>query len=158
MKKKYVSIIFNSNIRVTNIKKYTTLQPRLFVIHLLLVGVLIVGLIIFSQVFTPIPAATASEMKDTEFEDKAIKQELEPMETEEIGEDADDNTAKQDVEGEDADDNTAKQDVEGEDEEQQSNDDTAGTGLEEDIMIDDNYSSADDVPLGLPFDNPMPFP
>ena len=139
----YVIIIFNSNIRVTNTKKYTTLQPRLFVIHLL-VGVLIVGLIIFSQVFTPIPAATASEMKDTEFEDKAIKQELEPMETEEIGEDADDNTAKQDVEGED--------------EEQQSNDDTAGTGLEEDIMIDDNYSSADDVPLELPFDNPMPFP
>jgi flagellar biosynthesis/type III secretory pathway M-ring protein FliF/YscJ len=140
----YVIIIFNSNIRVTNTKKYTTLQPRLFVIHLLLVGVLIVGLIIFSQVFTPIPAATASEMKDTEFEDKAIKQELEPMETEEIGEDADDNTAKQDVEGED--------------EEQQSNDDTAGTGLEEDIMIDDNYSSDDDVPIELPFDNPMPFP
>ena len=120
------------------------MQPRLFVIHLLLVGVLIVGLIIFSQVFTPIPAATASEMKDTEFEDKDIKQELEPMETEEIGEDEDDNTAKQDVEGED--------------EEQQSNDDTAGTGLEEDIMIDDNYSSDDDVPLELPFDNPMPFP
>ncbi len=140
----YVIIIFNSNIRVTNTKKYTTLQPRLFVIHLLLVGVLIVGLIIFSQVFTPIPAATASEMKDTEFEDKAIEQELEPMETEEIGEDADDNTAKQDVEGHD--------------EEQQSNDDTAGTGLEEDIMIDDNYSSADDVPIELPFDNPMPFP
>jgi hypothetical protein len=140
----YVIIIFNSNIRVTNTKKYTTLQLRLFVIHLLLVGVLIVGLIIFSQVFTPIPAATASEMKDTEFEDKAIKQELEPMETVEIGEDADDNTAKQDVEGED--------------EEQQSNDDTTGTGLEEDIMIDDNYSSDDDVPIELPFDNPMPFP
>ena len=127
----YVIIIVNSNIRVTNTKKYTTLQPRLFVIHhLLLVGVLIVGLIIFSQVFTPIPAATASEMKDTEFEDKAIKQELEPMETEEIGED----------------------------EEQQSDDDTARTGLEEDIMIDDNYSSDDDVPIELPFDNPMPFP
>ena len=99
---------------------------------------------IFSQVFTPIPAATASEMKDTEFEDKDIKQELEPMETEEIGEDEDDNTVKKDVEGED--------------EEQQSNDDTAGTGLEEDIMIDDNYSSDDDVPLEFPFDNPMPFP
>jgi flagellar biosynthesis/type III secretory pathway M-ring protein FliF/YscJ len=140
----YVIIIFNSNIRVTNTKKYTTLQPRLLVIHLLLVGVLIVGLIIFSQVFTPIPAAIASEMKDTEFEDKAIKQELEPMETEEIGEDADDNKAKQDVEGED--------------EEQQSNDDTARTGLEEDIMIDDNYSYDDDVPIELPFDNSMPFP
>ena len=146
MKKNYVIIIFNSNIRVTNTKKYTTLQPRVFVIHLLLVGVLIVGLIIFSQVFTPIPAATASEMKDTEFEDKDIEQELEPMETEEIGEDEDDNTAKQDVEGED--------------EEQQSNDDTAGTGLEEaNIMIDNNYSSyVDNVPLELPFDNPMPFP
>ena len=141
----YVIIIFNSNIRVTNTKKYTTLQPRLFVIHhLLLVGVLIVGLIIFSQVFTPIAAATASEMKDTKFEDKAIKQELEPMETEEIGEDADDNTAKQDVEGED--------------EEQHSNDDTARTGLEEDIMIDDNYSSDDEIPIELPFDNHMPFP
>ena len=103
-----------------------------------------VGLIIFSQVFTPIPTATASEMKDMEFEDKSIKQELEPMETEEIEEDADDNTAKQDVEGED--------------EEQQSNDDTAGTGLEEDIMIDDNYSFDDDTPLELPFDDPMPFP
>ena len=100
---------------------------------------------IFSQVFTPIPAATASEMKDTEFEDKDIEQELEPMETEEIAEDEDDNTVKKDVEGED-------------DEDQQSNDDTAGTGLEEDIMIDDNYSSDDDVPLELPFDNPMPFP
>ena len=54
-----------------------------------------VGLIIFSQVFTPIPTATASEMKDMEFEDKSIKQELEPMEIEEIGEDEDDNTAKQ---------------------------------------------------------------
>jgi hypothetical protein len=32
--------------------------------------------------------------------------------------------------------------------------------LEEDIMIDDNYSDDDDdnVPLELPFDNPMPFP
>ena len=106
------------------------MQPRLFVIHLLLVGVLLVGLIIFSQVFTPIPAATASEMKDMEFEDKAIMQELEPMETEEIGED----------------------------EEQQTNDDTARTGLEEDIMIDDNYSYDDDVPIELPFDNSMPFP
>jgi len=124
------------------------LQPRLFVIHLLLVGVLTVSFIVFSQVFTAIPTATASEMKDMEFEDKAINQELEPMETEEIGKDEDDNTAKQDVEGED--------------EEQQSNDDTAGTGLEEDIMIDDNFSSDDDddddVPLELPFDNPMPFP
>ena|SRR5215210_1158245 len=144
----YVIIIFNSNIRVINTKKYTTLQPRLFVIHLLLVGVLTVSFIVFSQVFTAIPTATASEMKDMEFEDKAINQELEPMETEEIGKDEDDNTAKQDVEGED--------------EEQQSNDDTAGTGLEEDIMIDDNFSSDDDddddVPLELPFDNPMPFP
>ena len=102
-----------------------------------------VTLIIFSQVFTPIPTATASEMKDMEFEDKSIKQELKPMEIEEIGEDEDDNTAKQEEEGED--------------EEQESNDDTARTGLEEDIMLDGNYSS-DDVPLELPFDDPMPFP
>ena len=83
----------------------------------------------FSQVFTPIPTATASEMKDMEFEDKVIKQELEPSETEEIGEDEDDNIAKHEGEGEE------------EDEEQESNDDTAGTGSEEDFMIDDNYST-----------------
>ena len=105
---------------------------------------MIVGLVIFSQVFTPVPTAVASEMKDIEFEDKAMEQELEPSETEEIGEDEDDNIAKHEGEGED--------------EEQESNDDTAGTGLEEDIMIDDNYSSDDDVPLELPFDDPMPFP
>jgi hypothetical protein len=79
-------------------------------------------------------------MKDIELEDKAIKEELESSKTEEIGEE-EYNMAKQ------------------EEEEQQSNDDTAETGLEEDIMIDDNYSSGGDgVPLELPFDNPMPFP
>jgi predicted nucleic acid-binding protein len=124
-------------------------QPKLFVIHhLLLVGVLmIVGLTIFSQVFTSIAAATAtSEMKDMELEDKAIKEELESSETEEIDEE-DDNTAKQEEEGK-------------EEEEQESNDDTAGTGLAEDnIIIENNYTSnGDDVPLELPFDNPMPFP
>ena len=100
--------------------------------------------------FTPIPTATASEMKDMEFEDKAIKQELEPSETQEIGEDEEDNIAKHEGEGEE----------EEEDEEQESNDDTSGTGSEEDFMIDDNYSSDDDddVPLELPFDDPMPFP
>ena len=58
-------------------------------------------------------------------------------------------------------DNSAKQEEEGKEEEQESNDDdTAGTGLEEaNIMIDNNYSSyVDNVPLELPFDNPMPFP
>ena len=139
-------MIFNPNILITITKVYnTTMQLKPFVIHLL-VGVMIVSLILFSEVITLTIAAanTATEMRDLEVEHKDIKQELEPMETEEIGEDEDDNTAKQDVEGED--------------EEQQSNDDTAGTGLEEDIMIDDNYSSDDDVPLELPFDNPMPFP
>ena len=119
------------------------MPPKLFVIHLfLLVGVMIVGLTIFSQVFTSIATATDSQTKDIEFEDKAIKEELEPMETKEIEEEEEDNTAKQE-------------------EVQESNDDTAGTGLEEeDIMIDDNYSYDDDdnVPLELPFDNPMPFP
>ena len=86
--------------------------------------------------------ATDSQMKDMDLEDKAIKEELEPIETEEIEDEEEDNTAKQE-----------------EEEEQESNDDTAGTGLEEDIMIDDNYSDDDDdVPLELPFDNPMPFP
>jgi hypothetical protein len=121
------------------------LQPKLFVIHLLHLGVLIVGLTIFSQVFTSIATATDSQTKDIEFEDKAIKEELEPIETEEIEEDEEDNTAKQEEEGKE--------------QEQESNDDTAGTGLEEDIMIDDNYSyDDDDVPLELPFDDPMPFP
>ena len=118
------------------------MRPKLFVIHLvLLVGVLIVGLTIVSQVFTSIATATDSQMKDMDL-DKAVKEELEPIETEEIEDEEEDNTAKQEQE-----------------EEQESNDDTAGTGLEEDIMIDDNYSyDDDDVPLELPFDNPMPFP
>ncbi len=96
--------------------------------------------------FTSIATATDSQMKDMEFEDKAIKKELESIETEEIA---------------DEEDNTAKQEEEGIEEEQESNDDTAEIGLEEDIMIDDNYSyddDNDDVPLELPFDNPMPFP
>jgi hypothetical protein len=106
---------------------------------------MIVGLILFSQVLTLTIAAAstaATEMKDMELEDKEIKQELEPSETEEIVE-------------EEEEDNTAKQ----EEEQERNDDDTAGTGLEEDIMIDDNYSyNDDDVPLELPFDNPMPFP
>ena len=121
------------------------MQPKLFVIHLLLlVEVLIVGLTIFNQVFTSLATATDSQMKDIEFEDKAIKEELKPMETEEIEEEEH---------------NTAKQEEEVKEEEQESNDDTAGTGLEEDIMIDDNYSyDDDDIPLELHFDDPMPFP
>jgi hypothetical protein len=122
------------------------LQPKLFVIHLLLVGISLVGLIHFSQVFTSIATATASEMKDMELEDEDIKQELEPIETEEIGD-------------EEEQDNTLKQEEEEKEEEQDSNDDIAGTEEEEeDIMIDDNYPSDDDVPLELPFDTPMPFP
>jgi hypothetical protein len=122
------------------------LRPKLFVIHLLLVGISLVGLIHFSQVFTSIATATASEMKDMELEDEDIKQELEPIETEEIGDkEEEDNTAKQEDEGK-------------EEEEEESDDDIAGTELEEDVMIDDNYSSDDDVPLELPFDTPMPFP
>jgi hypothetical protein len=91
-------------------------------------------------------AAAATEMTDMQL-DKAIKQELEPMETEEIGDEVDeDNRDKQEEEGK-------------EEQEQESNDDIPGTGLEEEnIMIDDNYSSDDDVPLELPFDNMIPFP
>jgi hypothetical protein len=140
----YVTIIFNSNIRATNTKKYTTLQPKLFVIHLLLlVGVLIVGLILFSQVLTSTIAAanTATEMRDLEVEHKDIKQELEPNGTEEIEEEDGDNTVKQE-----------------EEEEQESNDDTAGTLLEEhNIIIENNYTSYDS-PFDLPFDNMVPFP
>jgi predicted nucleic acid-binding protein len=112
---------------------------------------MIVSLIVLSQVVTSTTTTTAtatatSEMIDMELEDKAIKQELEPSEIEEIEEEKeDDNTWKQEEERE-------------EEEEQQSNDDTAETGLEEDIMIDDNYSYDDDVPFDLPFDNIIPFP
>ena len=110
---------------------------------------MVVGLIIFSQVLTSTTTtatATATEMMtDMELEDKAIKQELEPSEREEIeDEDEEEN-------------NTAKQE---EEEIQESNDDTAGIGLEEEsITIDGNYSSDDDdVPFDLPFDNMIPFP
>jgi hypothetical protein len=83
-------------------------------------------------------------MKDMELEDKAIKQELGESETEEI---------------EEQEHNIGKQEEEGKEEEQESNDDTARTGLEEDnIMIDNNYSSYDDVPFDLALDNHMPFP
>jgi hypothetical protein len=107
---------------------------------------MIVGVIIFSQVFTSsrITIATAStEMTDMELEEKAIEQELGPRETEEIQDEEEDNTAKQE-----------------EEEIQESNDDTAGTGLEGDtITRDGNYSSDDDdVPFDLPFDNMIPFP
>ena len=80
-----------------------------------------------------------------EFEDKAIKQELEETETKEI-------------DSEEEEDNTAKQE---EEEIQESNEYTAGTGLEGDnILGDGNYSSDDDddVPFDLPFDNMIPFP
>ena len=117
---------------------------------------MIVGLMIFnSQVListTTTTTATATvtlETTDMELEDRDIKQELEPSKTEEIVEE----------------DNMVKQEDEEEKEEEQENnvdDDTAETGLEEgDIMIEDNYYSSDsdyDVPLELPFDNPMPFP
>ena len=99
------------------------------------VEVLIVSLIIFNQVFT---VTAAAEMIDIEPKDKAIKQELWPSETEEIKED---NIEKHEEEGE-----------------QENNGDTKRRGLEEDIMIDDNYSSNDDVPFELHFDNIVPFP
>ena len=134
------------------------MQPKLLVIRPLLPLVevlIIVGLILFGEVLTltiaaAASSATATEMKDMELEDKEIKQELAPSETEEEFKD-----------GDEEDDNTAKQEEGGKEEEQESNDDdTAETGLEEaNIMIDNNYSSyVDNVPLELPFDNPMPFP
>jgi hypothetical protein len=95
---------------------------------------IVISLIIFNQVFT---ATAAAELIDFEPEDKALKQELWPSETQEIKED-----------------NIEKQ----EEEEQENNGDTKRRGLEEDIMIDDNYSSDDDVPFELHFDNIVPFP
>jgi hypothetical protein len=86
-----------------------------------------------------------------ELEDKSIKQDLELIETEEEIVKEEDNMVKQ------------EEDEEKEDEQENNvDDDTAETGLEEgDIMIEDNYYSSDgedDVPLELPFDNPIPFP
>ena len=107
---------------------------------------MIVGLMFVSQVLTSNTTATAatSENTDIELEDKAIKQELEPIETE--------------VEIVEEEDTMVKQEDE-EEKEENNDDDTTGTGLEEeDIMIDDNYSYDDDIPLELPFYNPMPFP
>ncbi len=132
------------------------MQPKLYVIHLLLlVPVLLVSLTIFSHVLTSSTTTTTatatSETTNMKLEYRDIRQELEPIETEEIKDEEEDNMAKQEDEGE-------------KEEEQENNydDDTAETGLEEgDIMIEDNnYSSDgdDDVPLELPFDNPIPFP
>ena len=100
------------------------------------VEVLIVSLIIFNQVFT---VTAAAELIDIQPEDKVIKQELWPSETEEIKED-----------------NIEKH--EEEEQKQENNGDTERRGLEEDIMIDDNYSSDDGVPFELHFDNILPFP
>jgi hypothetical protein len=118
------------------------MQLKLLVIHLP-VGVIIVSLIFLGQVLTPAPAA--EEQTDIELEDKDTKQELEPSETEVIED-----------EDEEEEDNIAKQE---EEEIQESNDDTAGIGVEEDnIITDGNYSSDNDVPFDLPFDNMIPFP
>ena len=96
---------------------------------------MIVGLIIFSQVLTL--ASAAMEMIDMELEDKAIKQELEPSETEPTKEN-----------------NTVNQ----EEEEQESNSDTRERGLEQNITIGDDIYPSDVIPFELPFNNIIPFP
>ena len=64
---------------------------------------MIVGLTIFSQIIissstTTATAAAATEMTDMELEDKAIKQEIGPSKTEQIEEEKEDDTAKQEDE------------------------------------------------------------
>jgi hypothetical protein len=110
------------------------MQLKLFVIHLP-VGVMIVTLILFSQVFTALASLSSSDQADKELKDEDIKQELVSGDTN-LNED-----------------NTEKQ----EEVVQESNGDARERGLEQNITIDDIHSS-DDIPFELPFDNIIPFP
>jgi hypothetical protein len=121
-----------------NVEVYTTtMQPKLFVIHLLPVGVMILSLIIFSQILT----AAAAEQTDIELkEDKDIKQELGLSKTKPTNEE--NNTVKR-----------AK-----EEEEQGSNEDTKERGLVHNITIGNDIYASDVIPFKLPFDNIVLFP
>ena len=108
------------------------MRLKLFVIHIP-IGLIIMSLLLFNQVL--IKAATA-EQADLDVKDKAIKQELGSSETKHTKEN---NTVKQAEEN------------------QESNGDTRGRVIEQNITINDIYPS-DDVPFELPFDNIIPFP
>jgi hypothetical protein len=115
------------------------MQLKLFVINLL-IGVMIVNLILFSQVFTALAgASSSSDQTDKELKDKDIKQKSKSSDTKPSNQQ--NNTVTQ-AEGE---------------EEHESNDDTGGRGLKQNITIDDTHPS-DNIPFELPLDNTLPFP
>ena len=108
------------------------MQLKLFVIHIP-IGLIIMSLLLFNQVLIE---AAAAEQTDLDLKGKAIKQELGSSETKHTKEN---NTIKQAEENE------------------QSNGDTRGRVIEQNITINDIYPS-DDIPFDLPFDNIIPFP
>jgi hypothetical protein len=108
------------------------MQLKLFVIHIP-VGLMIMSLLLFNQVLIQ---AAAAEQTDIDLKDKALKQELGSSETKRTKEN---NTVKQAEEN------------------REITEDTSGRGIEQNITIDDIYSS-NDIPFELPFDNIIPFP
>ena len=112
------------------------MQLKLFVINLL-IGVMIVSLILFSQVFTALAgASSSSEQTDKELKDKDIKHKSKSSDTKPNDED------------------NVGNHKEVKEKKQQSNGHTRGRGLQADkIMINDN-----DIPFELPFHDIIPFP
>jgi hypothetical protein len=124
-------------------------QLKLFVIYLQ-IGVMILSLItIFSQVLTE--AVAAEELIDIEFDDKAIKQELETSETN-LNED---DIGKQEEATEMQESNYDTRERESEDNVTINDDDYDDNGNNDN---DINPSEEDDVPFELPFNNTLPFP
>ena len=115
------------------------MQLKLFVINLL-IGLMIVSLILLSQVFTALAeASSSSDQTDKELKDNDIKQKSKSSDTKPSNQQ--NNTITQ-AEGE---------------EEHESNGDTGGRGLKQNITIDDTHPS-DNIPFELPLDNTLPFP
>jgi hypothetical protein len=109
------------------------MQLKLFIFYLP-TGVIIISLLLFNQIL--MEAAAAAEQTDIYLKDKAIKQELASGKTKPTKEN-----------------NTVKQP----EEKQESNGDTRGAAIEQNMTIDDIHAS-DDIPFELPFDNIIPFP
>jgi sortase (surface protein transpeptidase) len=108
------------------------MQLKLFIFYLP-TGVIIISLLLFNQILME---AAAAEQTDIYLKDKAIKQELASSKTKPTKEN-----------------NTVKQP----EEKQESNGDTRGAAIEQNMTIDDIHAS-DDIPFELPFDNIIPFP
>ena len=109
------------------------MQLKLFIFYLP-TGVIIISLLLFNQIL--MEAAAAAEQTDIYLKDKAIKQELASSKTKPTKEN-----------------NTVKQP----EEKQESNGDTQGAAIEQNMTVDDIHAS-DDIPFELPFDNIIPFP